>query len=141
MARKINDYTEIIRIYNADGVSEAYAYMQAQYGIKCPYSVIKRLKEGSNYHYDVNSDKFTEADDTTDAVDTVFMSMEELCNKHAVIPTGIPKEKVSMEELVKTLIEDRLLQLSRYVQLNQANKQVFIDKTSLVADGYEVKLL
>lgn len=141
MSKKITDYTEIIRIYNNDGVTEAYAYMRSQYGIKYPYSVIKRLKEGNNYHYDVNSDKFTEATDSAEVLDTVFLSLDELCAKNSTCPASKPKETVSMETLVKTLIEDRLLQLSRYVQLNQANKEIYIDKTSLVADGYDVKLL
>lgn len=141
MSKKITDYTEIIRIYNDNGITEAYAYMRSQYGIKYPYNVIKRLKEGTDYHYDIDLDKFTEAEIIADPVDDVFMSLDELCSKHSVSPKPQTKETMSMEALVKTLIEDRLLQLSRYVQLNQASRQVFVDKTSLMADGYDVKIL
>ena len=43
-----------------------------------------------------------------------------------------------METIVKQLIEERLLQLSSYIQMNQASKTVLIDQTSMLADGYKV---
>ncbi|WP_292146763.1 hypothetical protein [Butyrivibrio sp.] len=41
-----------------------------------------------------------------------------------------------MEKLVKELIGDRLLELSRYVVMDTLNKTMIIDKTALTDAGY-----
>ena len=54
------------------------------------------------------------------------------------------KEQISasrpeaMEKLVRELIGDRLLELSRYVALDTLSKTMIIDKTSLESDGYQL---
>jgi len=44
----------------------------------------------------------------------------------------------NMEKLIKALIEDHLVQLSHYIQMNQMTRTVLIDHTSMKADGYQV---
>lgn len=43
-----------------------------------------------------------------------------------------------MEKLIRDLIGDRLLELSRYVALDTLSKTMIIDKTSLENDGYQL---
>ena len=45
---------------------------------------------------------------------------------------------VAMEKLVRELIRDRLLTLSRYITLDSSTRTILIDQTSLSADGYQV---
>ena len=44
----------------------------------------------------------------------------------------------AMEKLVRDLIGDRLLELSRYVVLDTLSKTMVVDKTSLENDGYQL---
>ena len=48
---------------------------------------------------------------------------------------SIPKT-AAMEKLVKELLGDRLLELSRYVILDTINKTLIIDKTAISDAGY-----
>ncbi len=74
--------------------------------------------------------------------DNLFMSMDELCSP--VRPQHICEDKTektatkveAMEKLVKELIGDRLLELSRYVIMDTLNKTMIIDKTALTDAGY-----
>ena len=43
---------------------------------------------------------------------------------------------LTMDKLIHELISDRLLELSRYVTLETSSRKIFIDKTSMIADGY-----
>lgn len=139
--RKIQDYTEIIRIYNNDGKTEAYTFMKSEYGIKKPYYVMKRLKQSVEYHYDKDTDKFVLDEDAKD-VESVFMNLDELCSisNESNIGTANLQGTPDLDQLIKSLIEDRLLLLSRYVQINQVHKEVLIDKTTMAADGFRVTI-
>jgi hypothetical protein len=137
MSKKISDYAEIIKIYNTDGQSHAYAYIRKQYAVKNPYCVIKRMKQTSTYNYDKETDHFLEA--PVNEANSVFMGLNELCqggrNTQTIQPTDNGQ---SIEKLIRELIEDRLLQLSQYIQMNQLTRTVLIDQTSMLTDGYHV---
>lgn len=133
MSLKISDYAEIVRIYNTSGKSEAYAYIKATYAVKNPYSLMNRIRQMKEYRYDKETDRFFELDQVPS--DNVFLDMDELCNRSQ--PQCYTSE-LTMETIVKQLIEERLLQLSSYIQMNQASKTVLIDQTSMLADGYKV---
>ena len=137
MSRKITDYAQIIRVYNTEGKSQAYTYIRKQYSVNNPYIVIKRMKQSDIYNYDEKADRFLETSSMEG--DSVFMGLNELCQ---VGSETQPKQTVnngqSMEKLIKQLIEDRLLQLNQYVQMNQLTRTVLVDQTSMLADGYQV---
>ena len=86
--------------------------------------------------YDEVSDRFSIGCKQTD--ENLFMSMDELCSP--VKPQHICEDKTernvpkseAMEKLVKKLIGDRLLELSRYVILDTLNKSMIIDKQHLL---------
>ena len=72
------------------------------------------------------------------------MSMDELCSpmvpQHVMPETGkiSSSRPEAMEKLIRDLIGDRLLELSRYVALDTLSKTMIIDKTSLENDGYQL---
>ena len=75
--------------------------------------------------------------------DSVFMSIEELCTpmvpQSAKLQTAHADPRLeAMEKLIRELIGDRLLELSRYVALDSLSKTMIIDKTSLMNDGYQL---
>ena len=43
-----------------------------------------------------------------------------------------------MENMVHSLISDRLLELSKYVLLDPIGKRILIDKSSMQTDGYQM---
>lgn len=137
MLGKISDYAEIIRIYNTNGQSQAYAYIKKQYALKNPYGVIKRMKQSDSYNYDEKTDSFLEA--PAAEAGSVFMGLNELCQGRRDIQSIQPIDNgQSMEKLIRELIEDRLLQLSQYIQINQSSRTVLVDQTSMLANGYHV---
>ncbi|MCR5746805.1 MAG: hypothetical protein K6G03_03785 [Lachnospiraceae bacterium] len=69
------------------------------------------------------------------------MSIDDLCknddNTTSRICGGVnERADLSMDKLIHELISDRLLELSRYVTLETSSRQILIDKTSMIADGY-----
>ena len=48
------------------------------------------------------------------------------------------EKKDAMESLIKELISDRLLELSRYIVMDTSNRTIMIDVTTMKADGYQV---
>lgn len=74
----------------------------------------------------------------------MFMGIEELCTpmvpqsaRLQTEPSTDPRPE-AMEKLIRELIGDRLLELSRYVALDSLSKTMIIDKTSLMNDGYQL---
>lgn len=138
------DLLQIAAIYNNEGRTAAYDYVRSHYSIKQPYFLIMRLKD--HYEYDENADRF-DVEDTNQVPENLFMSMDELCQAakgNSLIVSGNNQSEPrvnrteAMEKLVKELISDRLLEISRYVTVDSLSKTVLIDRTSLGADGYRV---
>lgn len=133
---------EIVQIYNSEGRTAAYDLLRSQYGVKNPYFVIKRIAKSPRFQYDEAEDRYL-VHNGSDA-DGVFMSMAELCSpvapQHARISEKqlIDSRPAEMEKLIRELLGDRLLELSRYIALDPSLKTMVIDQTSLKADGYRI---
>lgn len=91
------------------------------------------------YNYD--TDRF-ESDSRKE--DDIFLNLEMLCENK--IETSDRSEGAisrndrikAMENMVHSLISDRLLELSKYVLLDPIGKRILIDKSSMQTDGYQV---
>lgn len=133
----------LAQIYNAEGKKGLYGMLRDEYGIKNPYFVFKRMKEKEGLGYIPEQDRFSAQPAPIDT-DDVFMSIEELCApavlQHAKTPTGqtAGSRPEAMEKLIRELIGDRLLELSRYVALDPLSRTMIIDRTSLMNDGYQL---
>jgi hypothetical protein len=135
-------FSEIIDLYNSQGRTAAYDLIRSKYGVKNPYSTLTRIKRSGIYTYDPDTDQFVGGVGKS-SPDAVFMDLDELCGT-SIVETGrcAGEETVirrsSMEMLVRELINDRLLLLSRYITLDTSAKTVIIDQSSLSADGYRI---
>lgn len=140
---KVNDQ-ELMRVaqtYNENGRLAAYELLST-YGIKYPSSVIKRLKNHSNFVYDNMTDRFEICEHATG--DKVFMSLDDLCSPVAITNQSkdnrskIEMRTGAMEKLIQDLLGDRLLELSKYITLESVSKTMIIDQTLLKNAGYTI---
>ena len=138
---KENMFSEIVDIYNTEGKTAAYDLIRSKYGVKHPYLTITRIKKSGKYTYDPDADRFVGG--MANAPDAVFMNLDELCGTSVVEAKNSVTEKsvigrLSMDALVRELINDRLLMLSQYITLDTSTKTILIDQSSLAVDGYHI---
>ena len=136
-------YPEIIEVYNAEGKRAAYNLIRSQYGIKNPTCVMKRLKQYSDLSYNPKTDRFELHSSREE--EGIFLDLEELCNKDTTInqaKTNVSgTDRISaMEHMVQELINDRLLEISKYVVLDPVGRCIIVDKTAMQAAGYNVSI-
>lgn len=134
---------KLAQVYNTEGKKGLYGMLREEYGIKNPYFVFTRMKEKEELGYIPEQDRFG-VQPAPGGAEGVFMSFEESCApavlQHRKTPAGQtadPKPE-AMEKLIRELIGDRLLELSRYVVLDPLSKTMIIDRTSLMNDGYQL---
>ena len=140
---KENMFPEIVECYNREGKSAALNLLRNKYSIRNTYFVMNRIKGSGKYHYDKDTDSFSEA--SSNETDGIFMNLDELCGGGKP-PSAAGKEVQSvfdnrtsaMEKLVHELVSDRLLALSRYIVLDTSTRTIMVDQTSLLADGYNI---
>lgn len=137
-----DDYPEIIEIYNTKGKKAAHEMICDKFKIKNPTCVMKRIKNEASFQYDSKNDTFNRSGSQEE--NKLFLNLDELCNK-ATSPRENAQQihaerSITMEQLVQSLISDRLLELSRYIIMAPADKHVIIDRNALLADGYKVSI-
>lgn len=146
MGRKINDskLNELAQVYNEKGKKELYQLLRNQYGITHPYNVLQRMQSRQDLAYDVKQDRFLNQPGST-GPENVFMSMEELCAPQVLAQETVAAQQETavtrseaLEKLIRELMGDRLLALSKYVFLDTMSKTIILDKTSLEVDGYQL---
>lgn len=138
---KDKNLPELAEIYNSGGKDALYQKLRESFGIKYPWSTLDRMKNIDYLGYNEATDRFS-VEQCNQADENLFMSMDELCSP--VRPQHVYEKKPeqnapkaeAMEKLVKELIGDRLLELSRYVVMDTLNKTMIIDKTALTDAGY-----
>ncbi|MBQ1327589.1 MAG: hypothetical protein IIY49_06100 [Eubacterium sp.] len=135
------DFPMIVEIYNSEGNSAAQKYIRETYGMVNSGYVIKRIKKSDDYHYDEATDRFVS--DKNDNKETkLFMNLDELCDiktsKTIQAEINVKSKKDAMESLIKELISDRLLELSRYIMIDTSSRTIMIDVTTMKTDGYQV---
>lgn len=141
MAKTEWDYPLIIKTYNEQGSQATIALLETKYGLKSPRSFLCRMKNNTKYKYNHASNKF----DATIKTEELFLGLDELYNKsntNSDVPI-VPKatKQPSLPTLMQDLIQEKLLELTKYVQLNRAMNTVSVDKSALLSDGYNVVIL
>ncbi|SHJ72343.1 hypothetical protein [Pseudobutyrivibrio xylanivorans] len=129
----------LAELYNQHGKDELYNKLKKDYKIKNPTCVFKRMKTNEMLGFDTALNKFTFHKCVEDEV---FMSFDELCAPHQemeAIPFPNDNSKaVAMDKLIQELIGDKLLEISKYVNMNVIDRTIIIDQTSLHNDGYQI---
>ncbi len=134
---KDNELLNIAEVYNIKGREAAYASIE-DHGIKYPYAIIKRMKNHANFIYEKETDTFSFQEKAEN--DAVFMTIDELCSLVVTEKKAQPVDDrtVAMEKLIKDLLGNRLLELSKYITLESSSTTMMIDQTSLKSSGYKV---
>lgn len=131
----------LAEIYNEKGKKELYLLLTGQHGIKNPTCVFKRMCKTPSLGYDKVQDRFFTVSEKSEPED-VFMSMEELCAMPD--PEQSPRSahkhnrNEAMEKMIRDLLGDRLLELSKYVTLDTVSKTLHVDESLLKNEGYRL---
>lgn len=141
---KIDDsqLRELANLYNSAGKREVYDAIRTRFNVKNPSCVFKRMCGHPLLAYNRERDCFETGG--LENTEEVFMSMEELCSP--IVPQHIlPREgeeadsrPAAMDKLIRELIGDRLLELSKYVKIDSLSRKIIVDKTTLIQDGYQL---
>lgn len=139
---KEENLKELAETYNAHGKKELYELLDSKYGIKNPYFVFRRMCAKPDLSYDSERDAFTFGGKAN--AENAFLSIEELCSP--TVPCHVNRKEqqeidgrpAAMDKLIRELIGERLLELSKYVTIDPLSKRVMVDKTTLTMDGYRL---
>ena len=135
------DYEKIAKMYNELGSKATLEYIQQTYNIKAPRGVLMRLKKSPGFSYDAVNDKIVIS---SQKEENLFMGIDELCNQvtRETIPTvSTPicsRNYFNSDSLYKELMEEKLIEFTKYIKLSRHSNTISIDKTALLADGYKI---
>jgi hypothetical protein len=135
------DYSKIANVYNKLGNEAAMEYIQKNYGTKAPRGVLMRIKKSSGFKYDPINNKII----SDISEDKIFMGIEEICNNTVSKEVSIIEKSceytlgsMTPELLYKDLMQEKLMELCKYIRLDRYLNSIIIDKTSLKTDGYQI---
>lgn len=137
---KKQDYEYIANIFNESGDKAAQEYIATTYGNKAPRGVISRIKKAPGFKYDEVNKKIIKVDLTEEKI---FIGLDELCNNtdsnkgESTLSNDTAIKNI--ESLYMGLMQEKLLELMKYVRINHYSKTISIDNSALTTDGYIVK--
>ncbi len=134
------DYEKIANLYNESGDKATMEYIGENYGIKAPRGVLMRIKKYPGFSYDAENKKIIIPKATEGEI---FMGIDELCNKKTSprkVASDSEVRDISIEMLYKELMQEKLMEISKYIKLNRYSNTVIIDRTSLSIDGYQITI-
>jgi len=135
------DYENIANIFNESGEKAAIEYIVATYGTMAPKGVILRIKKSPGFSYYAVNKKIIKSEITEEKI---FMDLDELCPK--IEPKANKIESLNsydvgikdIESLYIELMQEKLLELMRYVKLSHCTSTISINKSALITDGYKI---
>lgn len=141
MDKNYRDYEKIIHIYNTAGSKAASEFLVSEYSLKRPLCFIANMKRNSKYKYNEQTKKFNSISKDEKPL---FLEMDELCSSRPIIAKEPePKARTHTADInfiIQDLIQEKLIELNRYVQINRYSGTVNIDKTGLLSDGYLIEI-
>ena len=134
------DYMKFIDIFNNEGRSIARNYVKDNITFHYDYFV-KLVKRYTGYEYNRSLKKFEIPSPDEEA----FMSIDDLLNKSKEDATdvvaSIPKKiyyKDPIDELNIDILQDRLIEISKYIKISQSTKTIEINMIRLRESGYDI---
>jgi len=136
-----SDYEKIVQIFNESGSKTAMEYLQQNFGVKYPRDVITRIKKTPGYSYDPVTKKINIC--LTEPEEAIFMGIDELCNPLSTNNTEVESSikiqaDLNINIIFQELLQEKFLELTKYVKLNRYLNTINIDKSALIANGYQV---
>ncbi|QAA33504.1 hypothetical protein [Clostridium manihotivorum] len=137
------DYMKFIEIFNTEDRKSARDYVKEHIPFNYDY-FIKLVKRYTGYQYNKESKKF----ELLKATESQFISIDDLLNKPkdnaTSIVASIPKAiyyKDPLDELNLDLLQDRLIELSKYIKIKSSTKSIEINLIRLREGGYDIELI
>lgn len=130
---------ELAVVYNNQDKKAMYRLLRKDYGIKNPTCVFHRMVEWKSLGYNPQTDRFEAL--TCASQENLFLSIKDLCTPaetEVVQSTPANSPPTEMNSLIQELIEEKLLELNRYIKISSLSKVVTINQTALESDGYHV---
>jgi hypothetical protein len=136
------DFEEFVTIYNGKGKSEAVILARKKYNLSFQ-QVRRRLHNRSDYYFDATVRLYKHKSEAS--IENNFMTIDELdcCkSKENVQKESMPLSGLGLthtfDDLVKELIKDRLMELTKYVSINIETKRLIINTKNLRRDCFEL---
>lgn len=126
-------------VYNNQDKKAMYQMLRRDYGIKNPTCVFHRMVEWKSLGYNPQTDRFEAL--TCESNEKLFLSIDDLCSPaetEVVKSASDDSASTEMSSLIQELIEEKLLELNRYIKISSLSKVVTINQTALESDGYHV---
>jgi hypothetical protein len=137
------DFDELILIFNNNGKKAASEYVESTYGVSYT-QVQRRISKETSYIFNRSSRKYEKEEKNV----SPFMTMAELCKEE--IPTEtqetsketieMAREDNSFKDIIVDLMKDRMIEIGKYIHMQQSSKQIMINIKLLKHNGYEVML-
>lgn len=137
------DYEKFIHIFNNEGKKAAKEFVANTTSINYDYFV-RLLKKYTNYVYNRPFKRYELSSEES----STFMSMDDLINKGkddaTKVIASIP-EKVYYKDPIDTLnidiLQDRLIEISKYIKISQSTKSIEINMGRLRESEYDLSVI
>ena len=139
------DFDEFVNEINEYGKTDAKILIRDKYNLSFE-QVKRRLLNGTDYYFDASTRLYKHKAKAPDTAE--FMSLEELdnqkpykaikiTNSRTDAPNGASSNS-NFEEMVKELIKDRIMELSKYVSIDYASRCFVVKSDCLRLDGFNL---
>ena len=140
------DFDEFVNVFNEKGKSESQLLAKEKYNLSF-VQIKRRMDRYTDYCFDLSLRMYKHKKQE-DIITAEFMSIDEL-NSHKtkdtiireVVPLSGPGSNFSYDELVKALIKDRIIILSKYVSLEQETRKLVINTKNLKRDNFDLVII
>ena len=137
------DFDELVNVFNEKGKSEAQILAREKYNLSF-VQIKRRLDRYTDYCFDLSLRTYNHKKQE-DVITAEFMSIDELNSRKSkdniikgIVPLSGPSSNSSFDELVKELIKDRIIILSKYVSLEQETRKLVINTKNLKRDDFDL---
>lgn len=126
-------YDKYVEIYNDQGTQAAKEYVT----MLCNMDINqfqRKMRRETDYIFNKSIKRYDKGAVQAEP----FMSLEELCSNTRALSTTkeIPHNGHAFDDLVFELMRDRLIELQKFIRIDQGAKQVVVDKRLAKDQGY-----
>ena len=132
-AKETIDFKAFVDIFNAHGKAAAVKHVSERYSMQYN-TLVKRLREESEYRFDQSRDRYVSKNQTDDTA--AFLTIEELSRpvKQA------ERESLNIHnDVILNLIVDRFFEINRFINFLNREQKIVINATSAKAAGYNIE--
>lgn len=137
------DFDNFVQIFNTEGIEAAKAFVSNNTTITYRYFT-RLLSKHTNYVYNKVLKKYETSNNPLDT----FLSMDDLIhrtNKDATETVASIPEKIYYKDPIDSMhidiFQDRLMEISKYIVINQSAKTIKIDLHRLRDSGYDISII